>query len=495
MAAVDPIHDLVKASAQMQEARFVSELDVQVGGVDSLGLRQTNFDMMDRLLPGLNNVARHIRPFVVMCWARWKVKSLVDHGASIVEDILNDFVDRIEALYVWSQVLCSGEASLPGSSLVDGQIIKGKWVFGGPRWDAYRARHKASTSLSAALNYGPGLRNLGWVRAVEGAGSLTIPTEAALPAVMALDGLLGDLRNHPALSKLGRVDVDANFAAELGAYWSVSGVTRVEREVAATLIGKAPQRVKFFDLLEDSLVPRNEEELDTIAIRRGASDTDDSSGRLRHLVVIKDWRALQTRQLFRLTLEALFYWIIGHLDAGPATSDLLAKRYVESVGLESDHVGDWFFAPRSALYENPVDGLSEMESALESKNLSELACVIQACLRFCFVEPTRPDWVKERADRLPIYRAQQFVQARAKLGVVACVKEVFEHWIFAQHSYWCTGRGLADARAGGKTLLRLRIALEESGWCLLPGATLVVPAATPDRLETALSLMRQWRGG
>jgi hypothetical protein len=41
------------------------------GGVDPLGLRQINFDLMDQVLPGLNNVARHIRPFVVAsAWRR-----------------------------------------------------------------------------------------------------------------------------------------------------------------------------------------------------------------------------------------------------------------------------------------------------------------------------------------------------------------------------------------------------------------------------------------
>ena len=38
------------------------------GGVDALGLRQINFDLMDQVLPGLNNVARHIRPFVAVAW-------------------------------------------------------------------------------------------------------------------------------------------------------------------------------------------------------------------------------------------------------------------------------------------------------------------------------------------------------------------------------------------------------------------------------------------
>jgi hypothetical protein len=39
-----------------------------MGGVDPLGLRQINFGLMDRVLPDLNNVASHIRPYTLMAW-------------------------------------------------------------------------------------------------------------------------------------------------------------------------------------------------------------------------------------------------------------------------------------------------------------------------------------------------------------------------------------------------------------------------------------------
>lgn len=69
---------------------------------------------------------------------------------------------------------------------------------------------------------------------------------------------------------------------------------------------------------------------------------------------------------------------------------------------------------------------------------------------------------------------------------------VFNSWVFGQHVYWAIGRGLGDARSRGKTILRLRVVPDEGGWTLAPGANArSVPRATPDRLETAVCLMRE----
>jgi hypothetical protein len=59
----------------------------------------------------------------------------------------------------------------------------------------------------------------------------------------------------------------------------------------------------------------------------------------------------------------------------------------------------------------------------------------------------------------------------------------------AQHAYWSVGRGRADARAQGKTLLRLKVILDEQGWTLAPGLSRgSPPEPTPDRLRTMISL-------
>jgi hypothetical protein len=92
---------------------------------------------------------------------------------------------------------------------------------------------------------------------------------------------------------------------------------------------------------------------------------------------------------------------------------------------------------------------------------------------------------------LPVVRAQQELSVRADGTVDEFLRHVFESWILAQHVYWSVGRGLADARAGGKTLLRLRVILDEGGWTLARGALRSPPVPTADRLQTALSLAHE----
>jgi len=61
--------ELTAAAAASDGPGFPPPNGVKFGGVDPLGLRQLNFNLMDEVLPGLNNVARHIRPFVIVAWA------------------------------------------------------------------------------------------------------------------------------------------------------------------------------------------------------------------------------------------------------------------------------------------------------------------------------------------------------------------------------------------------------------------------------------------
>jgi hypothetical protein len=68
------------------------------------------------------------------------------------------------------------------------------------------------------------------------------------------------------------------------------------------------------------------------------------------------------------------------------------------------------------------------------------------------------------------------------------LRHVFESWVLAQHVYWSVGRGLADARAQIRVLLRLKVILDEGGWTLAPGATRGnPPVPTADRLHTVIT--------
>ena len=97
----------------------------------------------------------------------------------------------------------------------------------------------------------------------------------------------------------------------------------------------------------------------------------------------------------------------------------------------------------------------------------------------------------ENPDRLPLSRAKREATSWSNLSPATFMARLFEIWIMAQHAYWSVGRGLADARSRGKTILRLRIVMDEGGWTLTPGTTRQgnPPEPTPDRLDTAISLL------
>ena len=87
----------------------------------------------------------------------------------------------------------------------------------------------------------------------------------------------------------------------------------------------------------------------------------------------------------------------------------------------------------------------------------------------------------------------QDADAWSGLRPVEFLTRIFDSWIMAQHAYWAVGRGLADARSRGKQILRLKIVMDEGGWTLTPGTTKQgnPPEPTPDRLETAISLLKE----
>jgi hypothetical protein len=151
--------ELSSAATLDQDPSLTSPYLPRLGGVDPLGLRQINFDLMDVVLPGLNNVASHIRPFTVVAWAWRRAATLArDLGqSSISVDVLRDFVDRIEVIYAWSQFQRKADTDLPGRDYLADLVKANQYTFGGDAWKRRREAREYSTALSAPVNYGPAL--------------------------------------------------------------------------------------------------------------------------------------------------------------------------------------------------------------------------------------------------------------------------------------------------------------------------------------------------
>jgi len=175
--------EMKAAAAESEEPGFPPASVPKFGGVDPLGLRQINFDLMDEVLPGLNNVARHIRPFVVVAWAWRRANQLAQSQGSktISLDRLQDFVDRIEVIYVWSQLLKDPKADLPGRSVLSSLLKTATSNRNRPlSWQAAMLTRPTKTNNKAISACGWRCMPTGWVISAPPPNGLIAPSH--LPA-------------------------------------------------------------------------------------------------------------------------------------------------------------------------------------------------------------------------------------------------------------------------------------------------------------------------
>jgi hypothetical protein len=486
--------EMTATAAGAKEPGFPPASVPKLGGVDPLGLRQINFDLMDQVFPGLNNVARHIRPFVVVAWAWRRANQLAqNHGSRTIQvEQLRDFVDRIEVIYVWSQLLTNPAADLPGRQVLANLVQAKEFTFGGAQWRQRRTTRRYSTALTAPINYGPALKMLGWVQPHPEHSGVLIPTAGAAPALDAFEARLGDRLTHPAFSKFGSVTVTAVEARQWSSAWTLDKVTKAEAEVTNQMLfgaGAPVCRQRGGELVLAVAKHKSTAEVDVI--RRVMAGPPSRFKPATPLLATREaWRIVQVRQLFRLSLEALFYWMLIDLEETPKSTDVLVESFLKQLPSvkQSSNARKWLDATLP-VGTGPTELMAEISEALYSGPSPNLPQAVIRAIAFCLAETPQQESHFERPDRLPLFRARKEAQAREKGSTRDFVRHIFESWVLAQHVYWSVGRGLADARARGKTLLRLKVVLDEGGWALAPGVFRgSPPVPTPDRLQTIVSL-------
>jgi hypothetical protein len=491
---VDTLDEMTLVAAGADGPSFPPPNKIKIGGVDPLGLRQINFDLMDTVLFGINNVARHIRPFVVVAWAWRRAAILAESGGqhTIRVETLRDFVDRIEVVYAWSQFLRKPDADLPGRDVLAGIMNSSQYEFGGKDWDRRKKVRRYSTALSSPINYGPALKSLRWIEPNPKDGEIFVPCDGARPAIDAFEALIVDRLEHPVFSKLGRVIVTAAEVAKWANSWALESPTKAEKQYAwAMLAGSdAPVSRRLGIQLAVEAV-RHVGRRDVEAVRKAMVGRPSNFLPTAALVPTSAaWRRTQIRQLFRLALEAGLYWLTNELRNGSQQSAYLVKRFIDQCEMRShdDNAGRWL-ATRIVDGKGPIELMSAIETALAESTHLQLARAIADAISFSISQAPPSSEIFENSDRLPLARAKEQAIAFSDGPIADLVQHILETWILAQHVYWSVGRGLADARSGGKMLLRLRIVLEEGGWTLSPGVMANRPPnPTPDRLQTALSL-------
>lgn len=495
MASLD---ELLAAASIASSPALVDESKVQVGGVDPLGLRQINFDLMDQVLPGLNNVAGRLRPFVLMTWAWRRVRFIIeqDKSGGATDEQMRDFVDRIEAIYSWSQFLLDLNAGIPGrqalSDLISGN--SNSYLFGGKAWEKRRDLRRTSTGLISPLNYGPGLRSMGWLIPA-GPPGVFQPNPVLEPMLDSFEQNFGGELTHPAFNMLGAVEVHRDDVNRWGSLWALSNLTNAERLAGFDRLA-GPQannlRREGMAMLEAAVDTLSNEEFEVGSLRKLMAEPPQGWLKNTDLHPRADaWRRLQIRQLFRLSLEAMFYWILRELVDRPVGTLELSQRFLDQATLTANQsANEWLSV---AVKGNVVQQLAQLENALASQGEESVPAQIAIGLQYCLTAGRNEQWNKaEASDRLPLLRALKETNEWQDLTTGRFIDKVIEVWVIAQHAYWCVGRGLADARGRGKTLLRLRIVMDEGGWTLTPGANVDgVPVPTPDRLQTAINLLKE----
>lgn len=496
------IEDLLEETRLQDEPRIVAPSKTDLGGVDPLGLRQINFGLMDRVLPDLNNVARHIRPYVVMAWAWRRVRTIVETGntmgASDAE--IRDFVDRIEAIYAWSQFLNDPNTDIPGRQAMQALISEKSYCFGGSEWEARRNMRRYSTGLISPLNYGPSLRTLGWLLPVEKGSGVFQPDPTLAPLLDKFEDAIRDELGHDAFNKFGAVNVKRKDACRWGPLWGLNDLAKIEKKTMFRRLGGIEAnniRRDGVALLIAAYSDLQKPQPSPEAIRARMADLPESWENPSSRPAVSDeWRTLQVRQLFRLALESLLFWTIGVLLQRPMRSTQIAQTFLDAVKSTAElprTADEWMLSVNAE--GNPVDLLRQIqvESHRKPRDDKQLTTAIICALAFCLREAPDQSHAFESADRLPLRRAKQDADAWKGLSPVEFLTRIFEVWIMAQHAYWAVGRGLADARSRGKQILRLKVVMDEGGWTLTAGTTKQgnPPEPTPDRLETAISLLNE----
>jgi hypothetical protein len=494
------LEDLIQMASNATGPRLTPESKIILGGVDPLGLRQINFDLMDKVFPGLNNVARHIRPFIIVTWAWGRARDIAqkEGTAKVLADDLRDFVDRVEVIYVWSQMLHPNaiDLDLPGQQVLSVLLGRDRYVFGGKEWVERRKSRRDSTSLMAAINYGPALKSMGWLAQNPENPNVFNATDIAEPALAAFQELIKDRLDHPAFSRFGEVEVTRDEVVSWSEAWRIDRLSPEERRIAARVLAgdAAPtNRRKAFDLMVAAKHGLGAAAKDEDAVRSAMIGAiGEFAPRPEQAETVEAWRCTQVRQLFRLALEAKFHWVVRRLiTRSPQTTEALVGAFIDALPPEisSLSTGEWLDGEASA--DHAISVMKAIQEALQGAELRGLEQAILHGLALC-IRQAPPQASSERSDRLPLARARQECLAWRPLPLTDFIRHVLTTWIFAQHVYWSVGRGLADARGNGKRLLRLRVVLDEGGWAPAPGVTwAAVPAPTADRLNSALSLAQE----
>jgi len=497
---------------------FVRPYRPDKGGVDFLGLRQVNLDMMSNCLPGINNVTSYIRPFSVVSWIYWKFHQLSEETGSrkATERDLKVWKEKVETLFTWSHDL-NGVLGIPGLSFAPPG--SGAVPLDFSSWQ----RNGANTSLMAAVQYGPAAKTidgLGFLFPVEKSFFQTVGEGIALAE--ALDHNVTRRDRHALLKDLRPTKATAAQAKTMYESWSILEPSKQEKDAfrraffnQATVgeqnsLGRRSTTIRLIlDVLArsrgqlDVAAVRSQLFLGHFTVKRSRFETPNLTvGWLR-------WFVLQLRQAQRLAMEGLLSWfevsLAGHGDRDTDAIVLETLKAIKNskVVFPLEKTPKIALARLQRLLPNIQDALdkAEFEAHLNPLRLMEkieemvgnrsdgLAPFCLHTLFYCAAvslllqdrTTSKSELQRGSAERVSLAFWTATVLNWRDVEMKDFLRLLFENLILSQHF------AVAARRFDGRTQ-RLRISIEEEGLEFLADNPFV-PTVTHDRLATTLLLM------
>jgi hypothetical protein len=504
---------------------LVAKLPHEPGGVDFLGLRQVNLDLMQQLLPTVNNVVSHVRIYSVLAWAWWKAEELSrQQGQSDTAEIKR-FVERVEILFTWSHLLNGNTAGLPGNTKKP-PSSSGKVALDLKSWK----RSPYTAALMAPVQYGPSLRypyGFRYVLPVPDFPSVLTPLKTVMSAVRHLDGKITKADRRSLLATLKNVQASAEDVKPLYEAWRFDVCDKVEREVFLNHFSDPSWRTSpvnendarwrrsrtiafFMDVLRQAPSPLSVADFRLAATsgrfecgKRWKSTADVTPAAATYLL-------LQARQGQRQALEILFSWVESRLIHRPGQSPReLAKQaardFEEAAGNLS---GARSLAQIAQILRQAAKEERDLPEALganaeldlfglmaESVEIAGSGGTLQHLLATAtnllvlsgLLAATQKDNPSMRAqfelslNRVPMKTLIQLLDDHSPLE--DAYHRILAEMVIGQHMSWAVARNTDETQ-------RLRISLEEEG--LVPlSARPLVPAPTPDRLDNLFELLTE----
>lgn len=525
MTAWPKLDVLDQAHADVHHFRLVEELKLIPGGVDPLGLRQVNLDLMATALPGINNVTYRIRPYAFMAWAWWRAAQtfMTGNNQIVQASRLQNLVDRWEVVFAWSHVLATNTPELPGRNVLSTSLPRALTPYRlyGKAWDEFRDSRRTSTALMAPIQYGPSIKSLGWL--IPQQGRIFVPSDQAMPAVTAIDAIATSALPAEML-RPSDVEITPEQVRALHAAWTVAAPSGAEKQVFWRLFyeagadpraGEDARRRQHSLRLIQAVLQQSTGPLAEMDIRRVLSSGRLSGG--ESLALPADlietqrlWSALQARQLQRIALEAMLVWIEaqiekrgGAADAEDLAADAAADARSTEDKADSATVGIYLAAaasrdtgigwPAACAHVAATDIFTLMEELLSAQagrvsSIPGLALralafaeAMAAGLREAGIDSSPRGPLGGNADRLPLNAMSRRLGSLRDHPMRDLWREIILSWVLAQHIRWSVARN-------GDGTQRLRLALDEGGWVRLRADRSGPFGPTPDRLAAALSL-------